>query len=115
MRRLKAEVAEQLPAKRRQVVRLPKPRPQDWPPDGKRPRPGAPQPPASFLPASCLHLVVEKPGQDACHLRGIRCNGVRIRVAWRRGGFRSGPVRQACEQLREASRGLARGRGRGGG
>ena len=31
IRRLKAEVMAQLPPKRRQVVRLPKPRPQDWP------------------------------------------------------------------------------------
>ena len=31
IRRLKSEVMAQLPPKRRQVVRLPKPRPQDWP------------------------------------------------------------------------------------
>lgn len=31
MRRLKREVMAQLPAKRRQVVRLPRPSPQDWP------------------------------------------------------------------------------------
>lgn len=56
VRRLKREVAEQLPAKRRQVVRLPKPRLQDWPPDAKRPRPGAdPAGPASSHPA-CLLL-----------------------------------------------------------
>eukprot|EP00884_Botryococcus_braunii_P002065 jgi/Botrbrau1/1185/Bobra.0162s0066.1 len=39
VRRLKKEVADQLPEKRRQVVRLPKPRLQDWPTESKRPRP----------------------------------------------------------------------------
>jgi len=36
IRRLKSEVMAQLPPKRRQVVRLPKPRPQDWPKLGAR-------------------------------------------------------------------------------
>lgn len=34
LRRLKREVMSQLPAKRRQVVRLPRPRASDWPPAG---------------------------------------------------------------------------------
>lgn len=34
LRRLKREVMSQLPAKRRQVVRLPRPRPSDWPTTG---------------------------------------------------------------------------------
>lgn len=37
LRRLKREVMSQLPAKRRQVVRLPRPRPSDWPPAGGSP------------------------------------------------------------------------------
>ncbi len=39
MRRLKREVMGQLPAKRRQVVRLPRPAPQDWPASGAPPAP----------------------------------------------------------------------------
>ncbi|KAK9812930.1 hypothetical protein WJX72_005929 [[Myrmecia] bisecta] len=35
LRRMKREVLSQLPPKRRQVVRLPRPRPQDWPKEGK--------------------------------------------------------------------------------
>jgi hypothetical protein len=34
LRRLKRDVMSQLPAKRRQVVRLPRPRASDWPPAG---------------------------------------------------------------------------------
>lgn len=51
IRRLKSEVMAQLPAKRRQVVRLPKPRPQDWP------KIGPPRPAAEESGISALNLV----------------------------------------------------------
>lgn len=46
LRRLKREVMAQLPAKRRQVVRLPRPRPADWPPSGVQ----SSWPPAVLMP-----------------------------------------------------------------